>query len=207
MRRTAFLTFVVLLMRVATTYASPYEFDGKWVDVEYWAGSGSNMALCVVDFGQDSYALGYRWDDGDTVARPAGNGFSNDPVSADISEAMLLIFSYDAVLTVNYHYHATWGFGIDGFEYDGQSIVGDGWVTTYPGYWLSDDGETWAPSGFGTSSRILSDGDWDGWSQEYVANGWSPINEPNTPLPEPATLVLLGMGGAMLLGRGRAISK
>ena len=138
MIRTTILTFAVLSICVATTWASPYDFNGEWVDVECWAGFGSNMAMCVVDFGSDSYAFGYKWDEGDTVARPAGNGFSDDPVGADIAEAMLLSFSSEALLTVNYHYHSTFGFGVDGFEYDGQSIVGDGWVTTYPGYWLSD---------------------------------------------------------------------
>ncbi|GAG48832.1 unnamed protein product, partial [marine sediment metagenome] len=130
MKKFTLSMFVVLLACAAAAFASPYNFNGKWVEVEHWAGSGNNLTMCVVDFGQPSYAFGYKWDGGDTVARPAGNGFSDDPVGADIAEAMLLTFSYDATLTVNYHYHETWGFAVDGFEYDGHEIVSDGWVTT-----------------------------------------------------------------------------
>jgi len=152
---------------------------------------------------------------------------------AATGEAMLLCLDDQTGLDVGYHYHDTLGFAADSFGYAGQSIASDGWVTTYLGYWISGapawdeqiwaqdgegnwyladtihhdavpgDGENWTPSGFGAAGRVLEDGFFDGWSQESVASGYTPVNVPTTPTPEPGTMAVLCVGVAGLLGRRR----
>ena len=55
----------------ATAHASAYNFNGTWVDVEDWAGSGENETILVIDWNcldtgvdtiSESHAFGFRWD-------------------------------------------------------------------------------------------------------------------------------------------------
>ena len=153
--------------------------------------------------------------------------------AAGTGEAMMLTLASETELDVDYHYHDTLGLAVDGFAYDGQAMASDGWDTTFLGYWISGspaweeevwaqdedgnwyladtihhpatdgDGENWTASGTGVGGRMLSDGFFDGWSQEYVADGYSPQNVPATPVPEPATIGLLLTGAIGLLRRRR----
>ncbi len=184
------LLLVVFVLVTSASIGFGYTFDQ--VDIEYWAGSGTNEALCVVDFGSgNNYAYGFRW----------------ETTGADVTaENMLLALDGDGAsgtLDVQYHYDPTWGFGVDGFSYDGNSMASDGWITTYLGYWSSSDGETWEPSNYGAGGRVLANGDWDGWSYEFTANGFNPIYTPSTPVPEPATLGLMTIAGGMGLLKRR----
>ena len=194
MKLYALAAVLVMSGAAATNAGTVYHHDGKPVVIEAWsastAGAGDYGSVCVVDFdGSNSFAFGYSWNGGDAVVRPP-SAFATQygtTVDANTGEALLLSIDAQTDLTVNYDYHDTYGFAVQGFEYSlgGQtySIVSDGWVTTFPGYWTSGDGETWAASWVGATSRILIGGDWDGWSQEYVANGWDPINSPAAPEP------------------------
>ena len=188
--------------------AEVYDHGGTLVNIESWVGSGANEAVCVVDFSDgddDSFAFGYRWDDGQTVDRPPSTYASTygTTVGAERGEAMLLVLDAETDLDVIYSYHDLYGFAVEGFTYDDglelHTIVSDGWVTTFPGYWYSSDGLTWDDSDVGATTRELADGGWDGWTQEYTANGWLPVNTPVTPVPEPATIVgdMDGSGGAI----------
>jgi hypothetical protein len=40
----------------------------QYLPTEYWIGSGANKAVAIVDFGDDSFAFGYRWDGSSTVS-------------------------------------------------------------------------------------------------------------------------------------------
>ena len=57
---TSLICVIAILAMVGAVNTSAYTFDD--VIVEYWAGSGINEAIVVIDFGIDSYAFGYRWD-------------------------------------------------------------------------------------------------------------------------------------------------
>lgn len=159
-----------------------YTFDE--VEIEYWAGSGSSTAIVVVDFGIDSYAFGYRWGDGtqygkDLMDAVAGGG------GLDYTESggFLNTISYGSYLNV------------------GEN----GWPTDWWSYFTSSDGESWVDSGVGFASRELSNGAWDGWAHQ-VTDDWPPAHLPTTPIPEPTTMVLLGIGG-FILSRRRVWSK
>ncbi len=69
------LAALALSLVTANAYAAPYDFNGTWVDVEAWTGTGANETILVVDWNKldqeangapiqsESHAFGYRWDD------------------------------------------------------------------------------------------------------------------------------------------------
>ena len=211
--KNAYVVVICAVVSVVPPVAFGLTFDQ--IQVEQWVGSGGNEAMCIVDFGGgDSYAFGYRWDDGDTFTRPTTvfSGWAGAQGDAALSEGMLLALDASTALTITSHYHNTFGYQLDSVSYDGHSLDND-WDTTFAGYWISGsaawdediwaevppgsgnwqivdtiphpatdgDGENWTPSGFGASSRTLSDGYWDAWTLEEVASGF-PVNTPTVPL-------------------------
>lgn len=168
---------LVLVLGIAVN-ASGYTFDD--VLVEYWAGTGGNEAVVVVDFGIDSYAFGYRWE-------------SETKYGRDMM---------DAVAGGSLDYTETGGF-LNMISYDGYLDVGeDKWPTDWWSYFISTDGESWADPGVGFAERELSHGVWDGWAHQTIGD-WPPAHLPSSPVPEPTTVALLGLG-ALVLNRRRA---
>lgn len=89
------------------------------------------------------------------------------------------------------------GFGvfIDGITMSGSSDIGFGGGDNWWHYWTMNAEETeWYPPMFGANTRVLYDGDSDGW---VYGNADAPQ------VPEPATMLLLLTGGAALLRRAR----
>ena len=170
---------VVLAITSSLAIATPVNFGGTWVEVEYWGGSGSNEAIVVVDFhatGGDSYAFGFKWD---------GSATGYDAlVAIDVAGAL----DFEAT------YYSGSGYFIDNFYYN--NVSGD--QSYYWQYFTSSDGVVWNSSAAGMSDRTLTVGDWDGWY-----NGFDPGVSPTTPIPEPVTIALLALGG-LLLRRRRA---
>jgi hypothetical protein len=178
------LVFLIIVSVTAgsAAIATPVDFGGTLVEVDYWTGAGSNEAIVVIDFGVDSYAFGYRWE--------SGTKYGKDLMDA-VANAGLL------------DYTETGGF-LNTISYSSYSNIGqDGWPDDWWSYFISGDGESWDVSwdeGFAT--RVLSDGVWDGWAHQS-SDDWPPAHSPTTPIPEPMTIALLGLGG-LLLGRRRA---
>jgi len=173
---------VVLVITSSASLATPVNFHGTWVEVEYWAGTGSNEAIVVIDFGVDSYGFGYKWDTGTRYGK-------------DLMDAVDAAGSLD--------YTETGGF-LNTISYDSYSNVGqNGWPTDWWAYFTSSDGENWETSGVGFATRELSNSSWDGWAHQ-TTDAWPPAHLPMTPIPEPVTIALLGLGGLLLAGRRRA---
>ena len=170
---------MIVLAITGVSNAAIYNHNGYLVDVDYWSGSGSNEAVVVVDFhatGGDSYAFGFKWD---------GSATGYDALVA-IDAAGALDFEATPYGDMDYF--------IDNFHYNSES----GNPGYYWQYFTSTDGSAWTSSWVGMSSRTLTNGDWDGWY-----NGFDPGVSPTTPIPEPMTIVSLGLGG-LLLRRRRA---
>lgn len=170
---------------VSSAGATVIDFDGLLVEIEYWAGSGSNEAVVVIDFGTDSYAFGYKWDGGTTYGK-------------DLMDAVAGAGSFG--------YTESGGF-LNTISYDTYSNVGEnGWPADWWSYFTSTDGQSWALADVGFALRELSDGDWDGWAHQTTAD-WPPAHLPVTPIPEPAAIALLGLGALLLRKRGTATTR
>lgn len=86
-----------------------------------------------------------------------------------------------------------WGEFVNGLSYDGHSDIGYGGGEDWWHYWISDDAETWTSPWFGIADRVVVDGSIDGWRYGYSY----------TPIPEPMTVGLLGLGGLLVVRRRR----
>jgi hypothetical protein len=87
-----------------------------------------------------------------------------------------------------------YGFGvfINGITYNGHSNSGYGGGADWWHYWVKNSGQAeWLSPGYGASDRAVYNGDYDGWV--YGRDG--------EPVPEPAAIVLFGLGGLMLRKR------
>ena len=169
----------------ASTWYGP---DGNPVRIEYWAGTGSNEALLIIEFGEEpntpEYAFGFRFD---------GTATGWDMISA-VDEA--------GSLEVDATYYSGLGYFIDNFYYDGHSGNASTWweysvaesdESGYPDFHFPESGWNW--SSVGCSSRILQNGSWDGWRNPYGSGG------PEVPtIPIPTAVWLLGSGMLGLIG-------
>jgi len=176
-RRVASILAALSLVIVAAGTVQAHSFED--VDVEFWAGSGTNEALLVLDWkGVGAYlAFGYRWSG-------AATGLSMLQAVRSASGGRLYV-----EWVPGYPQQAVFGLGWDadddGFsKTDPDDYYQEGWLeTSYWSYWLSTNGQAWDYAEEGLVLRNLSDGDWDGWS--WVSG--STALQPRVPLaPVPA---------------------
>lgn len=204
------VSFVLAIAMIAIS-AAPVQADLTPANVDTWVGSGSNTAYMLIDWKDGSarpwQLYGYRWDGvatgQDMLMAIAGEGVIIDAV--DGVTQLGTLSGADANLRADLR---RYGFGdaIDGLTYDrdgdDQPLDGsdpddnrqhgfDAGTVGYWGYWSSTDGSNWGFASAGMGDRVLSNGDWDGWA-------WAPNFESTSPVPEPATLCLLALGGVAL---------
>jgi hypothetical protein len=171
---------VAVMVIALSGRAQAISFDD--VIVEYWSGSGAHASMLITDFGDASFAFGYRWEDSAT--------------SWDMLQAVQAGGSFDFTFTD----YGLLGMAINSITYGSYHVESD-WDVTFLGFWISEDGLAWYDPVLGVSSRVLAAESWDGWSREFVAAGWDAVNAPRVPLPEPASLTLIGVGALLLLRR------
>ena len=138
----------------------------------------------------DYYAFEYNWE-----AADANTGW-------DMIQAIGVDGNNPNDTNLNYEY-TDWGWGItvDALHYGGNSeYVGSD--PPYPSwvYYLSDNTTRYFrdTASVGAADRALTDRSWDGWS--WQGDGWG---TGPAPMPEPGSMTLLAVGGAMLLRRRR----
>jgi hypothetical protein len=182
----AVVTAAVVAMGMAGSVAQAGAFDN--VNVSYWAGTGSNQTVVVVDFAPGAtYAFGYRWD---------GNAKGWDALSAIDAAGVLNV---DATWWDLYQSHF-----VNDITYPGAvECIGQGW-----GYFLSADGNSWSESLDGVDRQDLVRDAWNGLAFGFydANNNWAFSRAPATPFlaaPEPGTLTVLLLAGAGLAARRR----
>ena len=179
LRRLMGLVFVCVIV----TSASAVTYTGG---TEYTAGSGSNQAIIVVDFDFDNHFLfTYCWD---------GDATGWDALSAiDLANA----------LDVDATDWGEWGMFVDDLSYPGGTKYDYGEGSNVGWAYYVGDNESWSLDGSGVSFRSLSDGDWDSWVWTNYDESWYPVRGPGEePIPEPISIVLLGLGGLLMRRRG-----
>lgn len=179
-RTLALLAAAAGMFAAAGPAAALLESDVIWSGA---AGSGNNTSYVVFDYGPDSFAFKYSYDG-------AKSGY--DMMTALAAEISGLELQYSF-------------FGGEAFlasvAYPPYPATGGG--TMWWSYWWSTDGENWGFAGSGASSRVLTDGSWDGWSLVPDFSTWA--TAPRTPVvPEPVSGLILGVGLATLLVRRKA---
>jgi len=161
----AVATFDDLTLPPQSYWDGPDASDGSpsGAAIEYWAGSGSNEAVVVIDFGVDSYAFGYRWDGGTKYGK-------------DLLDAVDAAGSLDHTEVGGFLTTLSYGTHVN----TGQS----GWPSGWWSYFVSADGKNWVSSDVGFAARELSNGAWDGWAYQ-TTSAWPPAHLPVTPIPQP----------------------
>jgi hypothetical protein len=133
----------ILFTLVPTTWAAPLSnvpLPGGSLNAEYTVGSGANLSLVIVDFGDTgggSYAFGYRWntptDFGAAINAIANEGPSGQSLNADIID------------------DPTYGAYVNNFAYGSNSGNPDDFWRLEVGTYTSG-GITWNTSETGLSS-------------------------------------------------------
>lgn len=200
MRRTIHCILVslsLLLLTAASGQASSYYFQNNWVEVDYWAGSGSQATIIVIDWNNtngpyvtQSHAWGFRWN---------GTAYVSDAISAiDAAGALEVTTGYGGAF-VN-----------DAF-YSNAAIDGDQHTTArYSGWWwvgeTSDFGATWTGNLGGITSELLGNGKIEGLNMDGYNWTSATLTIPaSAPVPIPGAVWLLGSGLLGLFGIRRKL--
>lgn len=193
-------TLLSALIVFAATISQAIQFE----NIRYWVGSGSNQAAFVVDFNGGvapfSFVWGYRFNGSATGEQMLRDVVAHDPtLSAEIQS-----FSFGAFLN-----RLSYSPAILGVTFTGSSNFD---VSPYK-YWsyfngVSGTNTQWTSANVGMSARTLVNGSVDGWSFTTDANfgpGVAPApSVAAMPVPEPASLLVLGIGALVVLRRKRA---
>lgn len=186
---------VVAGIGAGTAAGSPYSLDGTWVDVDYWAGSGSNEAIVVVDwnnvngpYATASHAWGYRWEGEKSLADAISGICSAGPLQITTSYGGGYISdAYYTNSAVDNDAHSTMDWS--GWWWLGRTLDGGNQWTANAGstiqenlvdnaiYALNNDGPTW----------MVGPVDWADplWGASSIT----------IPVPEPTMITLLLGGG------------
>lgn len=193
----------------SAAHASTYNFNGTWVDIEAWAGSGANETVLVVDWNKldngaatvsASHAFGFRWD---------GTAYESD---------MLAAFNDAGILTVTTGYGGAFVYNIGYWDEADNEVH----MHVEEGSWnlasTSNPNATWGTWGnsewdfntAGIDQELLIDGQYEGinaimWFGTLPSYADTQLDLPlaSAPVPVPGTVWLLGSGLLGLAGLRR----
>jgi hypothetical protein len=150
--------------------------------------SSVNATLIEVGSGVNTADVLINWKDGYTAEFAVKFGSQSSDTLSGLGLFDIIEVS-SSLTTVRDDFG--WGVFINGISLDGHSNVGFGGGDDWWQYWTKNNGETsWTSSWVGAADRVVHDGDSDGWV----------YGSANAPVPEPATVALMALGG-LLLGR------
>ena len=189
MRRLVGLMIVLLV----NAKVSGYTMQGLDIVVDYWAGSGGNETIVVIDwnmingpYSTESHAWGFRWE---------GAAYVSDALSAiDAAGALNITTQYDGEFLGDAYYNNPL------IDSDNHTSVG------YTGWWwtgdTTDGGGSWNENAGSITEEILSSGKIEGFNLVHDYDEWLVGSSTLTiPVPEPCTLSILGLGGLLIFGK------
>ena len=177
----------LVLLSVMTVSVLSDESDFTMDDIKFWVGEGENRAALVIEWDdgvlpRTTLAWGYRWD---------GEATGEDMIRAIVAEDDRLFANFEEWPSTGYGttvYGLGYDMDSDGFTYvegtydypgtegtlhlsnedgyaeDTDDCYQEGWYENFWWYTLKDDDlDTWSSSDTGITSRLLTDGCWDGW--------------------------------------------
>ena len=177
-------------------------------DITTWVGTGPNSAGIVFDWHDGkipaTVTVGYHW---------SGTATGEDMLTAVTAAYPLFHADIRTGAFGDYLFGLGYDSDANGFTYvpgpletgsaaDPADHYAEGFL--YNGYWSyynAGPGQYWDFGDAGMSDRILSNGDWDGWSFAPASSGWD-AGPPTFNVPEPATLGVL-MCGSLFFRRRR----
>ena len=207
--------FLALLLAAQPTAWSQLITVNSFTNIQYWAGTGTNSAALVLEFGglstPASVAWGYRWNGSSTAASmlfalagtitvtgtnaPSPLAGSDPRMSVDAS--FFSGFGGYFVNTISYNQSglpAPWTQTTRMIE---DAYFDDG---TYPTLYSLNSGGLWSSSftqaQVGMSDISLTNGVWIGFVQSDGAADPRAFAQPVAAVPEPGTAALLVLGAA-----------
>lgn len=205
-----------VVLCVSATSAGAITLD----DVQVWVGSGDSRAGLVIDWadGSSPAVYGYRFD----------GSVTGEAMLSEIASARPELYLKTGAFSLGtFTGRAVFGLGLDrdndGFGLDDGTVFTsgiaetdtahadgalaldvddtyrEGWNAAYWGYYTSDGLSAWGFADAGFTDRVLTDGQWDGFSFQPGFAG----DAPSVVVPEPGTAVLLVVGGVALMRRRR----